>query len=386
MNKINILGITNGNNSGVSFFRMQTPLNYLLSNYNDNFNIICLSDNNVNLEAPELDTINICHFHANCCKNKILMDKLIKMQSNGCKLIMDLDDFFEIPTTNPYHKYYNENLSSPIKYYLKKVDYITTSTKLFKAELKKWSDKKVTVFPNVIDNKFKQFEFKGFNYGKITEHNKLRIGLLCGSSHRYDIELLRGLVKGLGDYNKYIQWSVNGFDISGNKHPELSVWNIYEQIMTDDYKLISDDYKAYLLRYDNSEIYPDIENQPYRRYWAKDIHSYGELYNNIDVLLAPLENNKFNHMKSELKIVECGNFGKIFIGSNIGIYKEVITNGCDGLLINNRISDWIKAIIGIINNELLRESLQINCYNLIKTRYSIDKWTKKRCEFYKSII
>lgn len=381
MNKINILGITNGNNSGVAYFRMQIPLFHLYQNHIDKFNIICLASDNINLSAKELSTINICHFHANVSNDTKLMSVLYEMQKNGCKLIMDCDDYFDVPKSNPYHKYYNENLTKPIITNLKRVDAVTTTTKLFKDELKKYTNKKIYVFPNVIDKSIEQFN------QPITKFNKLRIGVVCGASHQADIELLEGLVKGLKKHSDKIQWSVNGFDVRGNSHPELSVWNVFEQVFTDDYKSIPEDYKEYLLRYDPID-YPMVESMPYRRYWAKDIHSYGELYKNIDVLLAPLENTKFNCMKSELKIIEASNFGKVFIGSSVGIYKEIITNGFDGLLIKPQdgVNGWVNAIKNIIDNPDLYKILQANCSLLSRNKYNIDRWCNKRIEFYQSLI
>lgn len=108
------------------------------------------------------------------------------------------------------------------------------------------------------------------------------------------------------------------------------------------------------------------------------------MYNDIDILLAPLENIKFNQMKSELKVVEAGHFGKVFIGSKVGIYKDVITNGYDGFLCKN-LKDWEKSIKMIIDNPEIFNILSTNLMNTVDSKYTIERWNKKRIEFYKSI-
>lgn len=376
--KIRLLGITNGNTSGVAYFRLQIPLNYL-DTHSDKFELLCLAAEEVDITAKNLDNVDIVHFHANICSNKPLMDKLLDMQKRGCKLVMDLDDYFEIPKTNPFHKAYNETLQKPIVFYMGKVNYLTTTTKLYAKELKKYN-KKVMVFPNVLDKSIKQF-----NQPITTPTKKLRIGLLCGSSHQYDIELLDNLIDQLKDYHDRIQFVLCGFSVS--EIPEASVWNVFEQIMTDNYSILDDDYKRYLLTYNKDVEYPD-ENKQYIRRWTKDVHTYGELYNDLDVLLAPLLNNKFNCMKSELKVTEAGNFGKVFLGSSVGIYKEVITDGFNGLLVHPFQNDygWATQIKRLLDEPGLYDFLQSNIYNLNVTRYNISKWNDKRISFYEQLI
>ena len=50
------------------------------------------------------------------------------------------------------------------------------------------------------------------------------------------------------------------------------------------------------------------------------VTEYMKHYDTIDILLAPLEDNKMNRAKSSLKILECAAKNVLFIGSNL--YKE----------------------------------------------------------------
>jgi glycosyltransferase involved in cell wall biosynthesis len=376
MNKINILAISAGNTGGVAYHRIMIPMNYLMQNSEDEFNVVYAPDEAVIIDAENLKNIHIVHFHANITYNSPLMDKLFDMQKNGCKLVMDMDDYPYIPKHNPAHTAYMQKLHKPILATMSKVDYITTTTKLFAAEIKSMCKGcKVEVFPNVIDKQFEQF------IPRPTKSNRLRIGLIGGGSHFKDIELLIGMTKQLKPYKDKIQIVLCGF--SAGDTPELTLWNDAERILTDNYSILSDEYKDYLFRYSKTE-YPLVAYEPYRRIWSKDINSYGKLYNEVDVLLAPLVNDKFNCMKSELKVVEAGNFGKVFIGSPVGRYKEVVTTGENGILVRN--NNWSQPIIALLEDSWLINKLRINLHNYVSERYDIDKWNDKRVKFYKEIV
>ena len=45
-------------------------------------------------------------------------------------------------------------------------------------------------------------------------------------------------------------------------------------------------------------------------------------YNEIDVLLAPIEKNDFNYVKSPLKVAECAFSHTAIIASDYGPYKH----------------------------------------------------------------
>ena len=369
-NKRVILAISEGYQSAVAWYRIIQPLSYLNKHNDKDYEVLVLSSSNVNIESEALEYVDIVHFHANITYNKQLMSKLYLMQKNGCKLILDLDDFFEVPASNPFSKTYNSKLTNCIKQTLNKVDYVTCTTSIFKNELKKYTNKKITVFPNVLNNSL---------HPEIPS-NKLRIGLMGGASHEEDYKQIKELVSNLQGYN--IQWVLNGFDTRG-VNPHFSLWNEFESMLTNNYTTITPDYYRYLKSY-NKEEYPLVSDMPYRRCWTKPIEDYTQHYQNIDVLLAPLSNNKFNQMKSELKIVEAGTFNKGIICSDVGIYSKVIINKYNGLLCNKP-SDWVKNIKLIIDNPELLKSMRDNLTKDINNKYNIDKWNKLRIKFYESI-
>ena len=144
--------------------------------------------------------------------------------------------------------------------------------------------------------------------------------------------------------------------------------------------------------------HPDIANMCYWREWTKDINTCLTHYDNIDILLVPLKDDKFNSFKSELKLVEagfkhcgviCSNFGPYTIGTK-SIFKKGGELDKDGncILIDSpsRSKDWVKAITKVVNNPELVPLLQENMYNHVAEAYDLRNVTQKRAEFYRDIV
>jgi arabinogalactan endo-1,4-beta-galactosidase len=162
------------------------------------------------------------------------------------------------------------------------------------------------------------------------------------SSHLKDLEILSGVVnklKGDGLMDK-VQFVLCGFDTRGfitnidqqtgeQKQrpikPKESVWYEYEKIFTDNYNIVSKEYKDFLLTFENKE-YENVKNEPYRRVWTKPITSYASNYNLFDISLAPLKESMFNKVKSQLKVIEAGFHKKAIVAQDFGSYQIDVKN------------------------------------------------------------
>ena len=112
-------------------------------------------------------------------------------QKMGIKTVIDLDDYWKLGQYHPLNTTsINEKWGESIVNHIKLADYVTTTTPLFANEIKKFN-KNVEVIPNAIDNTVSQF------IPKPVQSNKLRIGIICGSSHLHDIKLLENAIKQL---------------------------------------------------------------------------------------------------------------------------------------------------------------------------------------------
>jgi glycosyltransferase involved in cell wall biosynthesis len=177
--------------------------------------------------------------------------------------------------------------------------------------------------------------------------------------------------------------------------PHETVWARYEEIFTDKYSIIDENYKKFLLDYKEIEYKSDLE-LPYQRVWTKPVTSYAANYSKFDISLAPIKNHIFNRMKSQLKVIEAGFYKKALIASNIGPYtidlKHCLKNGefVDGnaLLVNeNRNhSDWSKYIKKLVNNPNLITDMGERLYETVKDEYDLRNVTKTRAEWYKTLV
>ena len=286
---------------------------------------------------------------------------------------------------------------------LRACDYVTTTTEIFANEIRK-INKNVIVFPNAIDPKEPQFN------EPTLPSDKIRVGWLGGSSHLHDLKLLDGMVSKLTPIQDKLQYYVCGFDIRGtvteiNKEtgekkqrdikPEETVWVRYEEIFTNNYKIITPEYKLFLDKF-KEEDYPAIQNENYVRVWTRPVDSYARNYSNFDISLAPIKNHVFNRMKSQLKVIEAGFYKKALIASNVGPYtidlKHAMKNGefTDGnaLLVDEvrNHSDWAKNIKKLVDNPNMITDLGERLYETVSQRYDLNIVTKARAEFYKSLI
>lgn len=398
--KIKILVIPS-DKGGCGFFRSLQPHLFLKENYGDLFDIdiIYQIPNYVQLDKFFIQ-YDIIHIHKVLDKNCELI-RLMKFC--GCRVIVDIDDHYDLGNDHPMSVTARlENWKEPIIKHLRLADMVTTTTEIFKKELLK-HNKNVVVIPNAINPKETQF------IPKPTKSDRLRFGIICGSSHLEDIKLLNGMVSTLPkEILDKIQFVLCGFDTNGTRtyrdtktgqitsrpiEPKETCWYEYEKILTNNYSIVSQDHKDFLNKFIKGYEYPNI-NEAYRRCWTKNINEYATHYNNIDVLLVPLKENNFNKVKSQLKVIEAGFFNKAIIAQNFGPYTidlvpmiekggSINENG-NALLVdsNKNHKQWAKYIIKLVNDRDMLEKLQKNLHDTVKDKYNLDEVSKIRVSAY----
>ena len=400
--KIKVL-VLPSDKSGVGKFRSVDPHVKLQNLYPDDFHV------DIDYE-PRINDFNfwkqyqIVHFHRSF-GNIDHCPQLIKtLQSLGIILVADIDDYWLPTKEHPIHQLIVENkMNQKIVDNLKASDYVITTTEIFANEIRKFN-KNVIVLPNAIDPKEPQFN------QPTPPSDKIRVGWLGGSSHLHDLKLLDGMVNKLTPIQEKLQYYVCGFDIRGsvteiNKEtgeqkqrpikPEETVWVRYEEIFTNNYKIITPEYKLFLDKFEEGE-YPAIKNENYVRVWTRPVEQYAKNYSNFDISLAPIKNHIFNRMKSQLKVIEAGFYKKALIASNVGPYtidlkhaldKGNFTNG-NALLVNenNNHSDWAKNIKKLVENPNMITDLGERLYETVKDKYDLNQVTHERASFYKSLI
>ena len=406
MKKTKVL-VVPSDRTGVSYYRSTIPHIKLEEYFPEEFHI------DIDYE-PELNNDNflkqydVIHYHRTLGDYDNLSNVLDRCDELGIVTIMDLDDHWSPGPDHPAYQIIKQNeLDKKISNNLKISRNITTTTSVFANEIKKLNEN-VFVLPNAINTDEKQYQ------SNPEKSERIRIGWLGGSSHIKDLQILKGLMGSLkreGLLDK-IQFVLCGYDLRGMMtmidqktgeqkqrpiKPKESVWYQYEKIFTDDYKIVSKEYKDFLLSFENKE-YEGIENEPYRRVWTKPITSYASNYNLFDISLAPLKESMFNKVKSQLKVIEAGFHKKAIIAQDFGAYQIDIKNAYkkggeidetgNGFLIptvkNHKF--WFKHLKTLINNPELITKMGENLYNTVNGVYDMKSACTERKNLYKKLI
>lgn len=405
--KIRVL-VVPSDTHGVGLYRSVSPHVKLNDLYGEDFDVeINYNPNWADFQS--FDKYDIIHFHKGLLKNmEVFWAALKYFKENNIVTIMDIDDNWDVGQFHPLYSS-NKAMKVPEKLTtnLKLVDYVTTTTQIFADKIRKYNEN-VFVYPNAIDPEEDQYQ------PVKNESGRLRFGFVMGSSHERDMEQFKGVINSLGkDILSKMQIVLCGYDLRGNINvvdkagniieqrkikPTESVWYTYERNVTDEYRIVSPEYKDFLLKFMPNAQWPNVENEPYRREWTKDVKEFAKHYRNIDVLLAPLDTNQFNEVKSELKFVEAGFTHTALICSDFGPYNlvgeslfqkgGVLNENGNCILIDpaKKHKNWAKYIKKLVENPDLVTLLQNNLYEFVKDTYDINKVTAKRAEWYKSIV
>lgn len=401
MSKINVL-VVPSDRTGVGKFRSVEPHIFLQRNYGDEFQVDIDYEPKLN-DPTFLSKYQIIHFHRTLGPYEqcpALVEQINKM---GIVTIADIDDYWLPTREHPaHHLVLQRKLDQLIKANLKAAQFVTTTTKIFADEIRKLNPN-VFVLPNAVNPDEPQFK-------STTEPSEyLRFGWLGGSSHLHDLELLRGTFSKLSDVRDKYRLFLCGFDTRGTVteinqktgqerqrpiEPHETVWARYEEIFTDNYRLIEPEHKEFLLEW-KDEVFSK-PNPFYTRVWTKPVTSYAKSYSLFDVSLAPIKNHIFNRMKSQLKVIEAGFYKKAIIASEVGPYtidlKHALSNGefVDGnaLLVkeSRNHGDWAKYIKKLTQNPTWAFDLGQRLYETVKDTYDINVVTKNRAELYKSLV
>jgi len=450
--KIRIL-FYNLDGAGVNYFRTQTPAQELERNHSDEFyvEINPQIDFNDPKFFDYLKTFHIIHYHRQFLGETAQMLKLAEeLRKSGTILIVDIDDYWKLHRLHPFYNMSKEKqMHVPIIENLKIADYVTTTTDLFASEIRKITGKdNVEVFYNSIDPKWmKQFQ----NNWKPDPDGLVRITYMAGSSHMVDVQQLEGVVNVLeanpntrGKFKIIIAgWDTEGSttDITFNQdfsaelqkkglwthevvkainksrgdvdqipkisqelkdkyrdkvfdsnqrdiQSEESVYLVYEKLLTNNHKLIdTPDYLQWLMNFERNVKYENEGN--FGRRWTQKANTYAQVLDETDIVLAPLADNEFNRMKSNLKQVECWTRKLPIVCSDIPPYNVHGRHMENCVLIRsekNAHKYWHKYLKRLILDADLRKQLGEQLYEDFKEEYNLEFVTKKRAEFYKSVV
>jgi glycosyltransferase involved in cell wall biosynthesis len=351
--KYKVATVINHRIGGCVFYR-QIMLHSILQSMDD-FDIF-ITDNVSVMTDEQLGEFDILQYH----KGYMNLEQVIRAQKLGVITVCDFDDYWSIPQSHLLYKhYYFEKNGQKRKYtateffvdILKTFNYITCPTMLLKNEIKRINPY-VEIFENGVDPVLEQFQIKNM------PSRKMRFGWIGGSCHLPDIKLLDGVAAKL-EADKSIRYK---YDLRLFGYTKGSVYEAYADVFTDKGRFK-----------DNFLLFP-----------ATDVWNYTKYYNNLDVSLVPLVDDKFNGLKSELKLIEAGFFKKAVIVSNVNPYKIVI-NDKNSIIIRTK-RDWEKKIKYCIKNPNYVKDIGERLYQDVKVKYNAVNIANRLAQWYRVII
>jgi glycosyltransferase involved in cell wall biosynthesis len=406
MSKIRILAIPS-DKFGVGKFRVLDPYKFIGEKHSEDVHV----DITFNAESNDEYFLNydivVFHTFIHQTTHEENINRINWLKSKGIKVIMDIDDLWFVDQRHPMYFQIKQSKLGEMKIeMLKLVDVVTTTTPIFAKTIKeRLGVKNIEIFPNAVDETDPQYQPNPI------KSDKVRFGWLGGSSHLYDIELMEnGISATHNSFKDKVQFVLCGFDLRGNVteidsntgqqrqrpiKPLETIWYKYEKIFTENYKVIDEEYKNFLLTF--MELPFEDNDKPYRRRWTQDVSKYANNYNYFDVSLAPLVESPFNANKSQLKVIEAGFHKKALIASETEPYTLDLISAVDNGTFNNKGNalfvnpkrnhkDWAKHMKRLVENPNMIEDMGNRLYETVKDMYSLKKVCKDRVEFFKSII
>lgn len=409
MAKINILVVPSDNMGGVGFYRSTQPHIQLEKQFPDDFSVTFEMAPNFQ-DLHSFDKYDLIHVHKGLFGDMVsFRNALAYFKEKGIVTVMDIDDHWKLNRHHPlFTQQAREKTDKTVCDNLRLFDYVTTTTPIFADEIKPYN-KNVFVFPNSIDPTDPRFAVNK------KDSKLIRVGMIMGSSHEYDMMLLNNISNKLpSNVMDKIQFVLCGYDLRGtiteynmktgesktrNIMPKETVWYRYEKMLTDNYRWISEDYKNFLEMFIPNSHYPTEDYEHYKRCWTKDMNHYYEHYSQCDILLAPIEISDFNKVKSQLKVIECAFSHTAIVASDFGPYtidlKPINKKGGEIDLVEGNAflvdesknhKDWAKSVEKLVNNPEILKAAQDNLARDICQKYDLRNVTVERANFYKRIV
>ena len=320
----------------------------------------------------------------------------------GIKIIFDLDDYWVLTNSHPNYKMWKEqNAQATVENQIREADAVTTTTKFLADKIKAFNSN-VHIIPNAVNLNEHQWA------SNKKPSDKIRFLWGGGITHLVDLRLLKPSFEKLDkNFLEKAQMYLCGYDLRMNTpqgmkkdDPKRSTWTFFESIFTNNYKWIKNgQYNSWLMSADdngrdNYGYKEEFKNEFYIRRWTKPILLFGTMYNEADVVITPLKNNNiFNQVKSQLKVVEAGAHHCPIICSNYGPYtiddiEGKIDGKQKGFLIDESIDSqykWLECMKYYIENPDKIKEHGKNMFEYVRDNYEVGVINQKRVELFKML-
>jgi len=346
------IGFIYQNTGGVGRYRIINPATLIEERDND-FEVRIMHESITNRDLEWMDI-----FVLQRLGDPWVLDVIDYVHKNGGKVVYDIDDYIEsIPMWNPAQRYLHRGNKryETIKEALKKSDLVTTTTEF----LKNWLigegetepyNKNVKIMPN---------------YQSMKRIRKEQA--MCGNRWEKDENTVRIVWHG----SKHHQG-----DLSAILIPMIHILEKFDNV---EFIMFGSPNRDFLASLPFEKVFflgEVLYDWFYRTLWMI----------NGDIALCPLLDVKFNYGKSDIKIAESAISGMVSVASNISTFQNLVENGEDGHLVENKEIYWISAISDLINHKEKRVSMQKKMEEKIEQKYNLDKKIVEYEKIYRSLL
>jgi len=262
--------------------------------------------------------------------------------------------------------YTQQKLDEVTKYIYNNVDLVSVTQRKFAERIAPHVKCALVVIKNAID-----YNLPCWNKPPIPVPKKVtRMGWVGGIHHDVDVKHFATVpfIVNQRVGVERVHWGFYGRpeQPEGERDWQADVWDGYERILAAGFK----------------------GNKNYRVYPALPPNMYGEMYTNIDVNIAVLDNNPFNDSKSEIKAIEGARYGIPLVATDVGCYDELIVNGETGYLISpdNPKTEWIKVLTKCIKDKKHVRDMGHALKKLCDDLFDINKIVAGRLHLYKELL
>ena len=292
-----------------------------------------------------------------------------KAKEFGCLVHYDTDDLL----TNIYkgHRLYETykrlKLEETAAWLYNNADLVTVTQPKFAAKVNPYvrTDSRIEVVRNAID-----YNLPCWRMPKVEKPRKnfTRIGWVGGIHHQQDLLRFAGVPhfvnQRVGRQN--LRWDFYGHPPKDNNDWQRETWVTYRNLFTKGMR----GYKNWDLHY------------------AMPTDRYGQFYSNMDISIAPLEDNTFNDCKSEIKVAECGRYGIPLVATDVGCYNEWIENGKTGFLIEPEapVAEWTRVLTRLAKNPGLVKDMGLALKEITDREFDLNNNVDQRLAIYEEMI
>jgi len=271
-------------------------------------------------------------------------DIMTHLNKAKCKVVVDYDDSWNLPKYHDLYKTYEKN-----GYRLRQVkaarfaDGVTVSTPYLENKILSYN-KNTEVIKNCVD--YKDVQWTKFK----TKSDRLRVAFIGAKDHVKDMAMIDEQLCMMQDLDIDL---IYGGWAPGEQNNKIA------------------SYMSCKGTNDNFDVIP-----------ALDVTCYGQMYNHVDVCLAPLHKDEFTQCKSELKALEAGFMDCAIIASN-QIPFTYVCNEDNSILVDK--NGWYDAVKSLVDNRDRVKELAEALNKDVMKHYDIENEVAKREAFYEKL-